>query len=277
MFYLEFLRVRRVFVWYAATLVAVVLLFIYGTFAANHADIQSQVTTNGTTTTEHLHGLHSIGDMTIPIGPVLAVCGVFALIFGSFFASSFNRTSQHAHFTFVRPVSRSRMALEVASVDVAAILGALLFAAALAFVTMSIVAVTIGHDLHFDWGDQWLATALLALGCALMWYAVLQAVSAWTAERRGSGYIFGIAIAVLASAQGLAHATFLGPVFVDIFKAILFIDPLAYFSSVTVDQHGGATIDSYFAMPIGERALIVWVLAAVAIVLASIEWKRVEI
>jgi len=142
---------------------------------------------------------------------------------------------------------------------------------------MSFVAVRFGGFLHFDWRDDSLATGLLGLGCALMWYAILQAVSAWTAERRGSGLFLGITIGVLASAQGLTHATFLGPIFVDVFKAILFVDPLAYFSSVTVNHHGGATIDSYFDMPIALRATIVWVLAAVAIVLATIEWKRVEI
>jgi hypothetical protein len=274
MYYLEFLRVRRVFVWYAAIIVIMALLVLYGAFVGNHVDFHSHVSDNGNSRDVHMHGFSGIGDMNIPIGPLAAGCGFLALAFATFFAASFNRTSQHAHFSFVRPVSRVRMAIEVAGVDVAAIVVAQLFAFAVALATATIAAAVVGAPLHFQRESDTLASGLLGLGCALMWYALLQAVTAWTPEKRGSGLFLGLGVAVLVLAQPLSHATFFGPAFCDVFKAILYIDPLAYFSSVGFKDSGDP---SNFSAPVGVRALIVWALAAVAIVLASFEWKRVQI
>jgi hypothetical protein len=277
MYYLEFLRVRRVFVWYAALIVIVALLVLYGAFVGNHVDFSSHVSENGNTRDVHVHGLAAIGDMNVPIGPVAGVCGFLALAFATFFAASFNRTSQHAHFSFVRPVSRLRMAVEIVGVDVAAIVVAQLFAIAIALATVSFAAAVIRAPLHYVWQGDTLATGLLGLGCAVMWYALLQAFTAWTAERRGSGLFFGIGIAILVLAQPLSHATLLGPLFCDVFKAVLFIDPFAYFSQVRFEDSGDATIGAYFSAAIGIRAAIVWALAGVAIGLASFELKRVQI
>lgn len=276
MYYLEFLRVRRVFVWYAAIVVVMALLVLYGAFVANHVDFHSHVSNDGNTRDVHMHGFSGIGDMGIPVGPLAAGCGFLALAFATFFAASFNRTSQHAHFTFVRPVSRLRMAIEVAGVDVAAIVVAQLFAFAVALAIASVAAAVVGVPLHLQWDSDTVAAGLLGLGSAIMWYAVLQAVTAWTPEKRGSGLFLGLGIAMLVFAQPLSNATIFGPAFCDVFKALLFVDPLAYFSSVN-ERPGEPTIGGYFDAPIGVRALIVWVLAAVAIALASFEWKRVQI
>ena len=277
MVYLEILRVRRVFVWYAAILVVIAFLIIYGAFVGNHVDFHSQVTTNGTTRSVHSHGFRMFHtDAGIPIGPILAICGGFAMFFGTFFAASFNRTSQHAHFTFVRPLSRYRMALEIAGVDLMAIVVAQLFAIALTFVTISFAGAILHESIALRWSDDTLAAGLLGLGCAFAWYAILQAVSAWTPERRGSGVFLGVGIAVLVSAEGLSNLTFLGPIFVDVFKAILLIDPIAYFAS-GVSNAGDATLASYVPNSVAVRAAVVWGLAAIAIVLASVQWKRVEI
>ncbi len=277
MVYLELLRVRRVFVWYAAILTVIALLVIYGAFVGNHVDFHSQVTENGTTHSVHSHGIHMFrNDAGIPIGPILAICGGFALLFGTFFAASFNRTSQHAHFTFVRPLSRYRMTLEVAGVDLAAIVVAQVFAIAMSFAAISIVGAILQQNIEFRWTGDTLAAGLLGLGCAFAWYAILQAVSAWTPERRGSGVFLGVGIGVLVSAEGLSNLTFLGPIFVDVFKAILLIDPIAYFAS-GVSNAGDATLAAFIPNSVAVRAAVVWGLAAVAIVLASVEWKRVEI
>jgi hypothetical protein len=280
---LEFLRVRRVFVWYAGIVVAIALLALYGAFIGSHVDFHSYVSNNGNVRDVHTHGFSSVGPMDVPIGPVAGGCGFLALAFATFFAASFNRTSQHAHFAFVRPVSRLRMAVQVAGVDVAAIVVAQLFALAVALSTILVAtgvlqALSGFHvPLHLRWDADTLATALLGLGCAVMWYAILQAVTAWTPERRGSGLFLGLGVTVLVLAQPLSHVTYFGPVFSGAFKALLFIDPLAYFSQVKFEDSGDATIGSYFSAAIGVRALIVWAIAAIAIAVASFEWKRVEI
>jgi hypothetical protein len=277
MYYLEFLRVRRAFVWYAAIIVVLALVVLYGAFVGNHVDFHSHVSDNGNTRDVHMHGFSDVGDINIPMGPLAAGCGFLALVLATFFAASFNRTSQHAHFAFVRPVSRVRMAVEVVGVDFAAIVAAQLFALAVTLVMVLVVAAVVHLPAHFALDADTLPGGLLGLGCAVMWYAVLQAATAWTPERRGSGLFLGLSIGLLVMAQPLSHATFFGPAFVDVFKAVLFIDPLAYLSTVHANDSGDASFGAYFTAPVGVRALIVWALAAVAIVLASFEWKRVQI
>jgi hypothetical protein len=175
------------------------------------------------------------------------------------------------------------MAAQVVGVDVAAIVVAQLFAVAIALTTVLVGSAILQGlsgvhvPVHFKWESDTLATALLGLGCAVMWYAILQAVTAWTPERRGSGLFLGIGVALLVLAQPLSHFTYFGPLFCDAFKALLFIDPFAYFSQVKFEDSGDATIGAYFSAAIGVRALIVWALAALAIGLASLEWKRVQI
>ena len=273
MFYLEFLRVRRAFMWYVPLLVVVSLVIIVGAIAGNHANFDTSSSSNGHEQSIHVHGFSSLGVVGVPVQAIAAIAGILALLFSTTFAASFNRTSQHAHFTFVRPVSRIGMATAFVAVDVAAIVVANLIAVAIAFITVS---GSLQAHARFDWSADALGMEVLGLGCAVMWYGVLQAVSAWTAERRGSGIYVGVTIAILCVANPLSHATFLGPI-AQLFGAILYIDPLAYFSSVTIDAARNLSTPSVFVAPLAVRAAIVWTLAAASIVLATFEWKRVEI
>jgi hypothetical protein len=271
MMYLEYLRVRRAFVWYAAGIAIVGLFIVLGSFAGHNVSLNGHVTGDNGSTNVHVRGFESLGIIPIPIEGFVGTAALLALAFATALAASFNRETQHAHFLFVRPVSRYRMAMVTAGVDIASIATAAIFALVVAFLVCSI---SLWGHVRYVWSSDTLGVAVLGLGAAVMWYALLQALSAWT-SRRG-GIFVGMGAATLGFAIPLSKATILGPV-TYLFKAILLIDPLAYFTSVTMKDNGDVSIGAQFAETLVLRAVIVWLLAAAALAIATISWKRVEV
>ena len=269
MVYLEFLRARRVFVWFAIIVIAISAFIIIGGLLGNNVNIDS-VGDDGSHGV-HVHGLSSLGQIAIPVEVLAALAGVCAIAFGTALAGSLNRNTQYAHFLFVRPVARYRMALLTIGTDVAAII----VSASIGFVLALATTLAVLRDhAHLVWSGETLTVLILGIGAGVMWYAMLQLFSSWSARRAG-GFIGGGA-ALLGIAPALAQATFLGPLQL-VFKAILYVDPLAYFSSVGVHDSGVSIDAQIFLASVGIRAVLVWVIAAAALAIASVTWNRVEI
>jgi len=84
-----------------------------------------------------------------------------------------------------------------------------------------------------------------------------------------------MAAATFGLAIPLSQATILGPI-AALFGLLLYVDPLAYFTAVTVHDQDVA-IRGVLNYAIGARAVMVWMLGAGALGLATLLWKRVEV
>ena len=271
MVYLEYLRARRAFLWYAAAIIVIVAFIISGAAIGNSVSLNGHVSGDTGSSDVHVHGLSSLGRVPIPIEGLVGTAAMLALFFATVLASSFNRDSQYAHFLFTRPVSRYRTAALTIGVDFAAILAAAVFALAFALLA---AAASLREHADFIWSADTIGTAVLGIGAAFAWYGVLQAFSAWTTRR--AGIFVGIGAALLGLAIPFSRISLLGPV-QYFFKAVLFIDPIAYFTSVTMTSGGDVSVGGQFATSLAVRATAVWILAPVSLTIATLCWKRVEI
>lgn len=270
MLYLEFLRVRRVAVWYAGIIVAIVAFIVIGALLGHDAHVAFSDSDSGGSSHVNVKGLDSLGIVPVPVEAFAGIAAFCAIAFATALAASFNRETAYAHFTFVRPIARLRMAALIAAVDVAAIFVGAIFAFVMA---MLAVAGSLGSHAHYIFSSETFALVFLGLGAAFMWYAILQAVSSWTSGR-GGGFV-GLAAGLMGFALPGSHWTFLGPI-VYVFRAILYIDPLAYFSSVTTSG-SAVTVGSFSPGSMLERGLSAWILGAVFLGIAAFFWNRVEV
>ena len=271
MVYLEYLRARRVFVWFAAILIALAAFMSFGALLGNNVNFDATDASGSGSSSVHVHGLNSLGIIKVSIDALAGIGAFFAIAMAIALAGSLNRDTQNAHFLFVRPISRDRMALLTIGVDLAAIVIAQIFAFAIAVLTS---LATLRSHAQLVWNADTFGVFLLGLGTATMWYGMLQLFSSWAVRRAGA--FVGVGTAVFALSPALAKATFLGPLHY-LFEYILFIDPLAYFTSVTVGDAGAVSFNSIVSLDSSIRLLLVWILAAVALAIATFNWKRVQI
>jgi len=265
MAYLEFARARRAFVWFAGVLVAIAVLVGLGALGGTHAQISVSNDAPGSSNSRTMT-LASLGAFPIPADVIAAIAIVACFALATALAPSFNRETLHAPLAFVRPVSRVRMALSIVGVDLAALAAIGGFAGLLATIT---IAVAVGTHAHVVGVAGALGLALLGLGAAFLWYALLQTASAWSSGRGGAYAV--VAAVVLVLAPLLAHQQFLGPI-ATLFGLVLIIDPLGYLTSI---GSGGAT--SAFGGSVATHAVEVWLLAIAFVAAAIALWRRVEV
>ncbi|HMD01752.1 MAG TPA: hypothetical protein VKG44_02185, partial [Candidatus Baltobacteraceae bacterium] len=190
---------------------------------------------------------------------VAFVCLLFASIFGA----SLSRHLEHLDFALTKPRSRASFVATVLGVDAAA-LGVFFITTTLALWALHIVFGET-HGLVFD-AASWFGIAL-AFGSVLAWYALVQAVSC---ARDVTGWaIAGIWVVAL----GVYFLSFaqLGPGLHALVVALNFINPIAYLGSVPFLATTGPASSSLVAQTVG-----IYVVAAVAALVAAIRWQRVE-
>ncbi len=119
---------------------------------------------------------------------------------------------------------------------------------------------------------------LVGFGLALAWYGVVQALSASRKSKSGavSGFVWPVAFALIAIALLTPHGSPLHEVAV----ALNFVNPLAYLSSASMSV--GSTnwnfVGSDLVLPLSilGRIIGLYVLAAVGMLAAVLQWKRLE-
>ncbi len=275
MSFVEFLRVRRAFYIYAAIVAAIMAIIVISIHFAGHgANVHISVGTGGDVGPgTHARGRAQHGIDSIPLGLLLGLAGYFSAAFGTVLASSLNRENERG-FAFTKPVSRARLALSYMAVDVVGIVAAYVYAL---FVFCLPPLASIGLLRAIVRDSHALGILFLVLGFSLLWYGVLQAV---TAGYRGRGGKFvGFSWIVFLVLVQLASVNVLGPIFHGIVMLLNIVNPFAYVTGITSHSNlGGDTIvNSVFPLSIEARAAITWCLAAAGCAVAIAAWKRVEV
>jgi len=249
MVYVEFLRVRRTLTWHVGILAAITLLILY----FGH---DTMVNVNG----------HSelVSGMTVPLGQLSVVAMFFATIYASSLGSSLNRENQVRDISWTKPIPRGLLAAQYIVTDVAAI--ALLFA-----LTMLAVIVAILRLQFVPVFDATLVPQLaLGLGVAVMWYALIQLITFWfpPGARSAGGILWPVAFVAIA----LAKAP--GPLGIAA-RALDVINPIAYLDGV-ISTSTGVHQESLWQWPVEDRALIVWLFAALFCAIVIALWPKKE-
>ncbi|MFZ1124657.1 MAG: hypothetical protein WAN59_05920 [Candidatus Baltobacteraceae bacterium] len=284
MAYVEFLRVRTRLLWFAAILAACALFIAV---SAHGGGVHVRVGNGGADVTGVLgdddasgaatganHGTSNLAAAlgAIPGDALLVAAGLLTLIFGSIVGPSLNREWDTLDFAWTQPLSRTRLALAYMSVDAGGIACAFVLALAFAFVPLSAAGLLGSVVVQRDA----LEVALVGLGSAFMWYALLQAASSWYAGRAG-GLAQGLSWAAFTLLLGLGQTEQFGPLFHALLLALNFVNPLAYLSALTIHQNGTVTENAILPVGLGLRVLLVWAIGLAACALALAGWKRLEV
>lgn len=249
MAYVEYLRVRRLFGWYILILAALVLLALY------FGQI-STVEVQGST--------KRLAGMAVPLGALVPIGMFFAAIFSSSVGSSLNRENQTRDLSWTKPLSRSLIALQFLVIDIAAVL--LLFACAM----LGVVLVLMRMQMVPVLGPDFVWYVILGAGVALMWYGLVQALTAWSppGARSIPGLLWPVCLLLLA----LAHAP--GSIGA-ISRAIDVVNPLSYMSGVQFSAQGAAQ-EVVSTLPLELRVPVVCLFALLFCAIAVYVWPRRE-
>ena len=176
----------------------------------------------------------------------------------------------HLELAWTKPVSRESYALAAIGVDLVTIVVSQLLTLAVVMLCILLFGVP-----SYSPGRDAGAYIALALIGPLSWYACLTAFSA--SVKRGPGIVIGlgwlaallipgIAAAFAQINHPLAHAIY------NVFQALAYLDPIAYFSHVS---DSGVTKNGAIAT-LGEAVIAVIALLIAYIAAAVLQWRRVE-
>ena len=253
MAYFEYLRVRRNFVGFAMFVFAIAA--VVNVISALHSgDIQVSVG-------EKLHGF------SVVFFTSLAAWGT--AILATIIAASLNQQRDHLSYTWTRPQGRSSLALGLIAVDVGFLIAGFVLVLLIAMVTFTTV---VGGRVPIVWAHA--APALLrGFGLTLMWYALVQAATAW-------GTFRGVTIAALSwpifiILAALEAARFPAP-WHQLLTVINLFNPMAYISGTTVQNNGEVVLHSIIPLGDTARLLFMYVISSAALIFAVFSWKRME-
>jgi len=174
MYYVQLLRLRKAFTWFAA-IVGAIFLIVLAVLHYPHANVD-------------VSGVNG----TIPLSVVFLGSSLFAIIFATVCGRSLNQENQRPEMVWTKPISRERLALLYMLCDLAAIAAAFVYALALILITLaSVGGLTI---IKADAAAP--ASVCLGLGVAMMWNGELQGLTSWQIGR--GGLIVGLSWAVFA-------------------------------------------------------------------------------
>lgn len=278
MYYFDYLRVRsalRVF----AIILACVTLLLCVSLAFSHAHDGNSNVTIGTDTVsaDSYSGLalmHHLGETTwFPFGLLCGIAAVITIFFSNALATSIARYNGNLHFGFTKPIAREQSAIRTFSIDLAAL--AVGFLIALFFVLVPFAVVGLLDRITF--GPTSLAPFALGIGIAFMWYGMVQAVTA--TMRGGAGLVLGLSWGVFAVMQALQNLSsdLIPEVVVRLIHFLNIFNPFLYLSDVFATPDGRLTRDDVLAPHYFQSLAIVWIVALVALALAIVQRKRMEV
>jgi hypothetical protein len=284
MSFAEFLRARRAFYIFGSILTAIVLSIAlslnvaihqhsHGTSDSVHVSVGISDAGGGIhTTPSPRHHPTSLRDLNfkIPLGLLFGIAAYATIILATILGTSLNSENGRGGFAFTKPVSRERLALMYFAVD-AGVLAAT-FALALLLAGVALASVGILDRVFVDPGALVIAAA--GLGAAVMWYGVLQALTSW--NRLKGGLFIGISWATFTITAPLYGVTELGPIFHAFMVAVNFLNPLAYYTSCSMNGDT-VTVNSLLGLGTGSIIALTWTLGIAGLAIATFGWKRVEV
>ena len=235
--YVEILRARRILTWYTAILAAGLVITAISFYAG--------------------HG-HNQNNGTMPFSAFAAGAAIGALIIATLVAPGLS--SEAANTTaliWTRPAPRDTIGARFVGVDVATIV--------MAYIIMLVAMITgiavIGtlSAITFEPAPI-LRNAMLGVGGALMWYAVIS-VAAARLPGRGP-LIAGLAWGVFPVLAGLYHAASFPLWLHDVIYALNFLNPMAWLGGTTPQGNSSIIPLSLWGRVLGESAIAIVALIA---------------
>lgn len=207
------------------------------------------------------------------LGYYIAIATVVGLIIATCLGAPFARENDgHLEIALTKPIGRERLAVATIGADLVGIVAVWL---------MAIFFLVIGHTIfevpHYVFGPyDGAGLALGLLGC-VAWYGLLCAATA--SMRRGYGAVLGfmwpVATIVALLGQIDLSRSVLGQIVHAIVTPLAWIDPVSYLhfgTAVTINDRPAGSIA---AIPAGSVTMLA-VLAIVYLMLAVLQWRRVE-
>jgi len=260
MAYVEFLRVRRAL--FIFSIVGVVISLLTALMLAI-----STVNVQGSNA-----GMHGDG---IPVAIFFGIGGFLTWIIATTLGSSINNQAENVTTAWTKPRPRAELASQIIGVDiiglcVAFVIGTVLYALVPGLLAIARFGVPLRFSFQWD-RDLWVI--VLMLGCAVMWYGMIQAVTAWNRSR--GGVIGGISWPVFLGITGLAAITWLPPAIAGIVHLFLYLDPIAYVQHLDADgnMHEAAGL----GLPWAARVSLPWIIGLAGCAIAALNWKRLEV
>jgi hypothetical protein len=248
MMLVEVLRQRWWTVWWAAVILAIGVVLAA---TAQH-------------TTVDVNGA-KLGGIAIPTVALAPIAMFLAMIYATSSGLSLNKEGQTLALSWTKPLSRPAIALRIMAVDVAMIVAAYVVAW---LVVLGVVAAANGTLVG---SPQFPVMVALSLGVTLMWYALIQAITA--ALPTNTGIVVGLLWPGSLILSGLNGS--INPTFDAVIHVLNAFNPLAYLNNVT--HSAAATAETgYWQLPPSEAAAIVWALSVVLAVVAIALWQRRE-
>ncbi|GEM_PF-1544088 len=256
MIYYEYLCARRALLIYTA--IAAALAFtVYAVTAYHSHDAVIRIELGR----HHFHGL--------PVVFFTSVAAWTTAILACTLATSLNRQREHLAYTWTRPQDRAVMGISLVALDLAALLCAFVIVVAIEIACYE--GVTRGQ-FPVIW-DGPFGDVLRALGFAVMWFSIVQALSARLPVR--SSVIAGMSWPVFIVGAMLEAARFPSP-WNEILTAINLFNPMAYLSGTSVTSSGAVVLQSFIGFAPAVRLALMYGISACALIVAVTTWKRME-
>ena len=247
MYYVEFLRARKILYWTAAWLAFFLSIGLLARIQAGppHAESMGAVP---------LEAFAGAGALVASIVATILACGL-----------SFEN-SGHLALAWTKPASRAQLAVVMSVVDLCAI--AVAFALGIAF-GLGVLALA-GHSVSLQTDASTTDFVVRSLIAPLAWYGLTRAATA--SVRAKSGAIAASLWIVGGVVVGLDQSHILGGVFGMIVSALDKINPMYYFQLSFDDQGHNTTLVK--SMVAGVAGLVG--IAAVGYAAALAQWRRLE-
>lgn len=254
MVYYEYLRVRKALTIY--TLVLIVLAVGIYLIAAFHS--HSMV---------FKVDVHKDEPHAAPLILFTSMAAWITAILATIISTSLNGQRDHLAYTWTRPQSRFAMAVAFIAADVATLVGGFVIVLAIevSFFSLTTHIPITARDAVGDYAR--------AFGFALMWYAIVQGLSAGFSVRGGT--VAGLSWPVFLFAAALEAARFPSP-WQEILTAINVFNPMAYVSNPSFSDKGGVALHSIIPFEMSVRVALMYGITVAALWLAVSRWKRME-
>lgn len=256
MAYYEYLRVRHAFLIFAAIVIGLAVT-VYAVAEYHSASAVIKIEVDG----HHTH------DISVVI--FTSIAAFATAILASITSTSFNRLRGHLAYAWTRPQSRISMALSLIGVDLAVLLCGFTLVLGVEIACFLLIS-------HGAIGVRWngaAADVLRALGFAIMWYAIVQGVSARL--QFSGGAIVGISWPVFMIGASLEGARFPAP-WHEILTAINLFNPMAYLSGTHVSANGDVVLQSFIGFDPAVRVALMYGISLLALSVAVTTWRRME-
>jgi hypothetical protein len=253
--YVQLLRLRTALLIYGSSLGALFLLaLVTGHLPISHIDAGS-------------------GKVDIPLSVLLFTASYCGIIFATAISCSLHRENDGVEMVFTKPIARERLALMYFLLDLCAIVIAIAFALVLELLWLASVGLL--RFVNVD-GPSF-SLAVVGLGVAVMWYGLLQGLTAGNHVR--GGLFVGLSWAAAFTLPVLALATRHVPALHAVVMVLNVLNPLAYFTSYHPHLRTATPYELGSLIPVNiwARAAITWSFGIVGCALAIIGWKRLEV